>query len=246
MQVMAVPDVAGWIKIASDFQSRWQFPRCVGSIDGKHVVMQAPKNSGSLHFNYIKTHTIVLLAVVDANYNFVIVDVGAYGRQSDASVFENSAFGKMLKSNKLLLPEEKPLPRTMGPQMLFIFVGDEAFSEAFGILAARFRVFRRPLMVSVENAETVVKGAMMLHNFLRQETATQYLTSKSVDHEDYRGHVSPGEWRQNANDDQQLQSLARSERKSCARAVQVRDLFVQYFLSEVGKVAWQTEIANRR
>ena len=116
-------------------------------------------------------HSIVLLAVVDANYNFVIVDVGAYGRQSDASVFANSAFGKMLKSNKLLLSEEKSLPRTMGPQMLFIFVGDEAFSEAFGILTARFRVFRRPLMVSVGNAETVVKGAMMLHNFLCQETA---------------------------------------------------------------------------
>ena len=116
-------------------------------------------------------HSIVLLAVVDANYNFVIVDVGAYGRQSDASVFANSAFGKMLKSNKLLLSEEKSLPRTMGPQMLFIFVGDEGFSEAFGILTARFRVFRRPLMVSVGNAETVVKGAMMLHNFLCQETA---------------------------------------------------------------------------
>ena len=276
---MAVPDVAGWTKIATDFQSRWQFPHCVGSIDGKHVVMQAPNNSGSLHFNYKKTHSIVLLAVVDANYNFIIVDVGAYGRQSDASVFANSAFGKKLKNNKLPLPEEKPLPRTMGPQMPFIFVGDEAFplqqhmmrpfpgkllppqkrifnyrlsrarrivENAFGILAARFRVFRRPLMVSVENAETVVKGAVVLHNFLRQETATQYLTPKSVDHEDDRGHVSPGEWRQNINDGQQLQSLARSGRKSCARAVQVRDLFAQYFSSEVGKVAWQTEIVNRR
>ena len=240
---MAVPDVAGWMKIATDFQSRWQFPRCVESIDGKHVVMQAPNNSGSLHFNYKKTHSIVVLAVVDVNYNFVIVDVGAYGRQSDASVFANCAFGKMLKSNKLLLPEEKPLPRTMGPQIPFVFVGEEAFflqqhmmrpfpgklllqqkrifdyrlsqarrivENAFGILAACFRVFRRPLMVSVENSETVVKGAVVLHNFLRQEIATQYLTPKSVDHEDYRGHVSPGEWRQNANNGQQLQSLARS------------------------------------
>ena len=101
-------------------------------------------------------------------------------------------------------------------------------------------------MVSVENAETVVKGAVVLHNFLGQETAKQYLTSKSVDHEDYRGHVFPGEWRQNANDGQQLQSMARSGRKSCARAAQVRNLFAQYFSSEVGKVAWQTEIVNRR
>ena len=156
--------------------------------------------------------------------------MGAYGRQSNASVFANSAFGKILKSNKLLLPEEKPLRRAMGPQIPFVFVGEEAFflqqhmmrpfpgkllpqqkkifnyrlsrarrivENAFDILAARFRVFRRPLMVSVENAETVVKGAVVLHNFLRQETATQYLTPKSVDHEDYRGHVYPGKWRQN-------------------------------------------------
>ena len=74
---MAVPDVAGWMKIATNFQSRWQFSRCLGSIDGKHVVVQAPNNSGSLHFNYKKTHSIVLLAVVDANYNFVIVNVSA-------------------------------------------------------------------------------------------------------------------------------------------------------------------------
>ena len=149
----------------------------------------------------------------------------------------------MLKSNKLLLPEKKLLPKTMGPQIPFVFVGDKAFSlqqhmmrpfpgkllsqqkkifdyrlsqawrivkNAFGILAARFWVFCRPLMVSIENTETVVKAAVVLYNFLCQETATQYLTLKSVDHEDYRGHVSPSEWRQNANDGQQLQSLARS------------------------------------
>ena len=45
-QVMAVPDVAGSMKIATNFQSRWQFPHCVESIDGKYVVMQAPNNSG--------------------------------------------------------------------------------------------------------------------------------------------------------------------------------------------------------
>ena len=122
MQVMVVPDIACWMKIATDF------PCCIGSIDGKYVVMQAPNNSGSLHFNYKKTHSNVLLAVVDANYNFVIVDVGAYSQQSDTSVFANFAFGKMLKSNKLLLPEKKLLPRTMGPQIPFVFVGDKAFS----------------------------------------------------------------------------------------------------------------------
>ncbi|XP_065651226.1 uncharacterized protein LOC136079418 [Hydra vulgaris] len=36
-----------WEQIANDFENKWNFPHCLGAIDGKHVVMQAHACSGT-------------------------------------------------------------------------------------------------------------------------------------------------------------------------------------------------------
>lgn len=60
---------------------------CVGAIDGKHVRIQCPGKSGSLFYNYKDYYSIVLFAVVDTEYKFIGIDVGSYGRESDAGIF---------------------------------------------------------------------------------------------------------------------------------------------------------------
>jgi hypothetical protein len=82
-------------------------------------MIQAPGHSGSLYLNYKKYFSIVLLALVDANYKFIAVDVGAYASCSDVGVFANSSLGAALREGSLRLPPDKPKSR--------VILGDEAF-----------------------------------------------------------------------------------------------------------------------
>lgn len=125
-EMLPVPTEEKWQSIAEEYNTLWNFPNCLGALDGKHFVIQAPPSSGSLYYNYKKTFSIVLLALVDANYNFLVVDVGAYGKNSDGGIFANSNLGRQLQTNRLRIPEDTELPRTTN-KAPYVIVGDEAF-----------------------------------------------------------------------------------------------------------------------
>lgn len=69
-----------WIKIVDDFYNMWNYPNCIGAIDGKHCRIKAPPNSGSTFHNYKGYFSLVLMAIVDARYRFIWVDIGDYGK----------------------------------------------------------------------------------------------------------------------------------------------------------------------
>jgi hypothetical protein len=71
-----------------------QLPTFNGAIDGKHVVLQCPRNSASEYFNYKNAFNIILFALVDANYNFMFVDTGCQVTISDSGVFTNTKLYK--------------------------------------------------------------------------------------------------------------------------------------------------------
>jgi len=121
------PKEEDWKKITAGFWNCWNFPNCLGAIDGKHFLIKAPPNSGSSYFNYKKTFSVVLLAACDHEYKFTIVDCGAYGSASDGGIFAQSEFGKCLNNNNLNIPIENcNLPQS-NVELPYYFVADEAF-----------------------------------------------------------------------------------------------------------------------
>lgn len=117
-----------WKDIASTFWRKWNFPNCLGAIDGKHVNVTAPPKSGSLYFNYKKTFSIILLALVDADYRFINIQVGDFGRASDGGVYSGSDLGIGMETKTLQVPADCLLPGSghQGP-MPYTMVGDTAF-----------------------------------------------------------------------------------------------------------------------
>lgn len=115
------------------FYSKWQYPNCIGSLDGKHVVLQAPANSGSLYYNYKGTFSIVLMALCDADYNFLYVDVGVQGRESDAGVFLGTDLYAAIVQNTLQIPSKRSLPGR-DVDVPLVIVADDAFAMSDRIM----------------------------------------------------------------------------------------------------------------
>ncbi|XP_062335692.1 uncharacterized protein LOC134034966 isoform X2 [Osmerus eperlanus] len=197
---MPRPTGAAWREIAEGFWGRWQFPNCIGAIDGNHIVIQPPKKSCSQFFNYKKTFSIILMVLVDADSRFRMIQVGDFGRASDGGVFANSALGRGMNERSLNVPEDAPLPGYgQHGDVPFMMVGDAAFllkrylmrpypgsnlsrprnifnyrlsrarmtvECAFGILAAKWRVFHTRICMLPCHVDTIVMAACVLHNYL--------------------------------------------------------------------------------
>lgn len=115
------------MKHVDEFNNKWNFPNCFGALDGKHVVMCAPPNSGSMYFNYKGTHSIVLMALADANYKIIYMDAGCKGRISDGGVFNQCTLSAALARNTLNIPPARPLTEN-GPPVPHVIVADDAFA----------------------------------------------------------------------------------------------------------------------
>ncbi|XP_069801016.1 putative nuclease HARBI1 [Dendropsophus ebraccatus] len=246
-----------WLAVADEFKELWQFPNCGGALDGKHIRITQPTNSGSYFYNYKGFFSIVLMALVNAKYEFLMVDVGTNGRMSDGGVLERTEFSKRLRQSALHLPGNDKTVSNLN----FVFVADDAFplhpnllkpypsrnltmekkifnyrlsrarrvvENTFGIMANRFRIFHTAINLKPENIDKVVMACCVLHNFLRRHESQTYLSSSRE--ESGSGQIDAV--------DQFTSLQPTSFHRHSHDAITARDLYKNYFNGE-GSVPWQ-------
>ncbi|XP_063807487.1 uncharacterized protein LOC134999310 [Pseudophryne corroboree] len=253
--------VAEWQAIEEDFDRRWNFPNCGGgAIDRKYVRITKPTNSGSDYFNYKGYFSIVLMAVVNANYEFIFLDVGKNGRCSDDGSLKNTRFYDRLTTNSIHLPPVEQTKNGVG----FVFVADEAFAlhehimkpypqrvlnpnrrifnyrlsrarrvveNAFGILSNRFRIFHKPINMRLDKLDCIVTACCILHNMLHPK-ATRQMPLLPAGPEDPNQPVVTA----------LISSVGppAATLRGTARAKEVRKKYNAFFNGE-GAMAWQEE-----
>lgn len=260
-----------WLAVAEGFHQSWNLPHTCGAIDGKHVALRCPPRGGSYYYNYKGYHSIVLLAIVDANYKFLWVDIGANGASSDAQIFNDTELKEVIEAGRLGLPPDEPLPHDDRP-MPYFFIGDDAFALKTWMmkpfsrrnLTDEERIFNyrlsRPRRV-VENAfgilanrfgcllrtlpqsPAVVVKIVMAAVCLHNIMRTRYpaLHIHLLDQENEQHDVIAGAWRRDVQMDD-IQALGRGNRATVA--AQRQRLYLKHYVNNpVGSVPWQRAMA---
>uniref|UniRef100_A0A1E1WI72 DDE Tnp4 domain-containing protein n=1 Tax=Pectinophora gossypiella TaxID=13191 RepID=A0A1E1WI72_PECGO len=249
---MAAPNTESWKRISEEFKENANFPHCLGALDGKHIRIQCPRNSGSLYFNYKKYNSIVLLALVDSNYLFTVIDVGSYGRENDSAIFQSSILGQKLNEETLDLPEEEELVFG-GPKMPYVIVADEAFGIYRNLmrpypgrcLPTDKKIFNYRLSRARRYVECVfgqiTSKFRIFHNTINLQPDSSILVIKAacVLHNFIKRralNATDGENEDISNQQNMTPVLQRSSNSG----LQIRNLFKDYFKT-VGAVPWQND-----
>ena len=110
----------GWQEVADRFLQRWNFPHTCGAVDGKHLACRCPPDSGSTYFNYKGFYSILLFALVDADYKFLWADLSGKGAASDAQVYNDSELKQCIDDGTIGFPDPEPLPVSLEFQRISV------------------------------------------------------------------------------------------------------------------------------
>lgn len=121
---------------AIEFENKFNIPGVVGVVDGSHIpINRVYTGPNDPYYNRKGFFSIILSAVVDANGQFLNIDVGAPGGTHDSAVFLSSDIGQWMLSKEA----EECLIR--GKQFL---LGDSAYKLAWFLMKGYDRRNRVP------------------------------------------------------------------------------------------------------
>ncbi|GBN66123.1 hypothetical protein AVEN_100518-1 [Araneus ventricosus] len=241
-----------WESVASGFEHTANFPHCIGAVDGKHVRIVSPMESGSMYFNYKDYYSIVLMGIADSKYRFVFVHIGSYGKDCDSSVFKQTQLWKSIESSSKNLPDEECLPGTESPKLPYFFVADAAFGlhkhllrpYAGTHLTVEKRIFNYRLCRArrfIECAFGILSNKWRIFHRplnVQPEFANDIVKACIILHNyvrDRDGYMIEDTMSVTGLEDIRGENTTRGGLK----ANDVRNILCKYFVSSVGKVSWQ-------
>lgn len=211
------------------------------------------------------------MALVNADYEFIYIDVGKNGRLSDAGIIEYTEFYRRLLEGSLNLPDNNETTENLN----FVFISDEAFAlhknllkpfpqqalnhqrrifnyrlsrarnvveNAFGLITSVFRVLQTAINMKIENIRYVVLAICVLHNYLRKHSSA-YVTATTFDRENtVTCTTDEGDWRQQSCQTTPLKQ--NPVRNVSFEAKENRENYLKYF-ADKGKVSWQEEMVRK-
>lgn len=213
------------------------------------------------------------MAIVNAKYQFLMVDVGANGRVSDGGVMKNTVFWHKLTNNQLNIPDSREIPGT-NKQFPYVFVADDAFQllpnflkpYSKAVLTDEKKIFNYRLSRARRVVENVLgiltKRFKVLQGDIKFEPHKarkivlacchlhNYLTVEN--REDYlqsrdvdNENTSTGAVEPGSwrNGTQSMVNLQRTRGNSTLAAKRVRDDFCDFFNGS-GSVPWQMDHIN--
>ncbi|XP_068099171.1 uncharacterized protein [Hyperolius riggenbachi] len=243
---MAVPNQAKWEEILAMFSERVNFPNCFGALGVKEI--RLVRSGGSDYGDDI--FSLVLLALVDADFRFTYVEVGSFGSPTDSFVFQNTHFYQSLRANRLHLPNPRPWPGTSSPSYPCVLVASEAFGLSDHImqpyteqdLSAAQKMFNHRLSRAqsmVENTIGLLANKWnVLHSVMRLSpvNATDVVKASCVLHNyvrDAEGYQSEHLLKHD------MAGVYCQPPAGTATATNNRDSLAQFFLTPQGQVPWQ-------
>eukprot|EP00794_Sanderia_malayensis_P002221 gene2221-2529_t len=119
--------------------------------------------------------------------------------------------------------------------------------NAFGILAARWRIFRQSIKANPTTVDSIVKACICLHNYLRLTDNARYTPAGFVDSEDGSGNVTFGDWRTIVQGEQGAlkdTSIGLAFNSSSITAKFTHEIFKKNFNSTEGSLSWQKAYVN--